>query len=86
MIAIVEKRLPAAGLQFGEGDGAAERFEDLGNGNPDVRIILIRQAGDEECDVVAHGRPSLRRAPPPHKPTHRCPLTGNGGWLRLFTK
>ena len=46
--AVVEERLAAAGLRLGEGDLAAEPLEDLGDGDPDVRIELVRQAGDKQ--------------------------------------
>lgn len=50
--AVVEEGLAAAGLGVGEGDRAAEAFEDLGHGNADLGVELVGQAGDEECDVL----------------------------------
>jgi hypothetical protein len=49
--AVVEEGLAAAGLRFGEDDLAAEMFEDFGDGDADVRIELVGQAGNEERDL-----------------------------------
>src|SRR4051812_30056679 len=53
-IAVVEKRLPAAGLRLRKVNLATEVLKDLCNGDADLRIKLVGQAGDEEGDVVRH--------------------------------
>ena len=34
---------------------AAELLQDLRHGDADVRVKLIGETGDEQCDVVRHG-------------------------------
>src|SRR3954465_12474898 len=51
---VIEERLAAAGLRFGEMNGATEVLEDLRHRDTDARVELIGQAGDEEGDVTGH--------------------------------
>src|SRR5262245_34302704 len=54
MKAVIEKRLPAAGLGVGEVHLAAEALQDLGHRHADMRVELVRQTGNKQCDVVRH--------------------------------
>jgi hypothetical protein len=51
---VVEEWLAAAGLRRGKMDAAPEMLEDFCDRHADVRLELIREAGDEQGDISRH--------------------------------
>src|SRR4051812_35252304 len=61
LVSVVEERLAATGLYLWKANLASVVLQDPGDGDADVWIELIGQAGDEQRDVVRHRRVSLGR-------------------------